>query len=377
MRLIPFAPVLNCCVALAFLLAIAALAQVTYPSNPAGEWETVSPESQGYSSARLEVLRAWLKTEPTSSMMAIANGKVIFSYGDVAHVSKIASVRKSVLSMLMGKYVVTGKLDMGKTVKQLGLDDKIPFTPLEEKATLEHLMTARSGIYRDAPEDDLTKQAPMRGSVYPGTVFAYNNWEFDAAGAAFEKIAGQDIYDALQNDLARPLGMQDFHRELQKKHPEPKSNFPEYAMFLSTRDMARLGLLMYNNGVWNGKPLLDRNWVGYSTTAITPWDEMEPPILRLRGDPSRWGFGAGWWVWDAAKFPSNVSESPFQGTYEARGTGGQFITVISARSLVLVHKVDIDAHPEANLADWGTVTRMVLSAACPGGHCETAGEKAK
>lgn len=331
---------------------------------------TATPESQGFSSARLEALRGWLKTEPTTAMMVLANGKLIFSYGDVTRVSKIASVRKSLLAMMMGKYVISGKIDTGKTVKELGLDDRTPFSEIESKATLEQLMTARSGIYRDVPGDDiLLKQAPSRGSVYPGTVFSYNNWEFDAAGTAFEKLTGENIYDAFANDIAAPIGMQDFHRELQRKFPSPESVHPEYAMYLSTRDMARIGLLLFNHGVWNGVTIVDNNWVRYMTDISTPWEEMEPPILRQKGDPSRWGFGFGWWVWDAKPYPGNVWSSPFQGAYESRGTGGQFITVIPARGLVLVHKVDIDAHPEANLSDWGTITNMVLDSACPGGHC--------
>lgn len=302
-------------------------------------------------------------------MMVLAHGKVIFIYGDITRVSKIASVRKSVLSMLMGKYVVGGKIDSSKTVKQLGLDDQIPFMPLEEKATLDQLMAARSGTYRDPPTDDLTRQLPARGSVYPGTVFSYNNWEFDAAGTAFEKFSGQNIYDALRDDLAIPLGVQDFHRELQHKNPAVGSNHPEYAMFLSTRDMARLGLLMSQMGIWNGKRIIDENWVRYTTDILTPWEEMEPWILRQKGDPGRWGFGYAWWVWDAKPYPGNVQGSPFQGAYEARETGGQFITVLPARGLVLVHKTDIDANPTANLEDWPTITSMVLAAACPHGQC--------
>ena len=351
---------------------ISARAQDKQPSNPGTDWVSVSPETEGFSSARLAVLRAWLKTEPTNAMMVVANGKVIFSYGDVSHITKINSIRKSILSMLLGKYVVSGKLDMYKTVQQLGLDDKIPYTPLEQKATLEQLMAGRSGIYRDPPGDEATSQQPPRGSVYPGTYFSYNNWEFDATGAAFEKITGQNIYDALQTDLAIPLGMQDFHRELQHKQPPgPASNFPEYAMYLSARDMARIGLLMLNDGTWNGKQILDANWVRYTTSILTPWEEMEPPVLRLRGNPDRWGFGSGWWVWDAAPFPGNLYETPFQGAYEARGTGGQFITVIPAKGLVLIHKTDFDANPNANLTDWPNITSMVLAAICPKEGCPT------
>ena len=56
--------------------------------------------------------------------------------------------------------------------------------------------------------------------------------------APFEKITGLNIYDAFQADLAIPLGMQDFRRGIQSKIPKPNSIFPEYAMYLSTRDMA-------------------------------------------------------------------------------------------------------------------------------------------
>jgi CubicO group peptidase (beta-lactamase class C family) len=45
----------------------------------------------------------------------------------------------------------------------------------------------------------------------------YNNWDFDAAGIAFEKIAHKDIFDALRDDLAVPLRFQDFDRSRQRK----------------------------------------------------------------------------------------------------------------------------------------------------------------
>lgn len=101
----------------------------------------------GYSTARLEALRARVKTDETESMMVVVQGRVIFSYGDVTHSSKIASARKSVLAMLFGNYVANGKIDLTKTVKQLGLNDKQPFLPGEDSATLAQLLTSRSGIY--------------------------------------------------------------------------------------------------------------------------------------------------------------------------------------------------------------------------------------
>jgi len=81
------------------------------------------------------------------------------------------------------------------------------------------------------------------------------------AGTAFEKLTGKTIYQALEDDLARPLGMQDFDRSKQGKVPSPGSVHPEYVMRLSTRDLARVGQLMLRNGRWNGTPLLPAEWV--------------------------------------------------------------------------------------------------------------------
>jgi CubicO group peptidase (beta-lactamase class C family) len=89
------------------------------------------------------VVREWLKTQHTSALVVWSHGKVAFQYGDVARVSKVASVRKSILAMLYGKYVADGTIDLDATVKQLGLDDVQPFQQIEERATLRHLLTAR------------------------------------------------------------------------------------------------------------------------------------------------------------------------------------------------------------------------------------------
>ena len=36
-------------------------------------------------------------------------------------------------------------------------------------------------------------------------------------GTALEKLTGKDTYDALDSELAKPVGMQDFDRAKQKK----------------------------------------------------------------------------------------------------------------------------------------------------------------
>jgi hypothetical protein len=275
------------------------------PDFPAKDWQMVSPESEGYSSKKLEALRAWLAAGPTTAMVIVVHGHMIFSYGDTAKVSKIASVRKSILSMLYGK--VPGGQNhrpgqdrrrtrawLSRTSRSADREDGDALSAALRP--IRNLPAARRG----PPDKDLIAASqPRRGSEPPGMYFHYNDWDFNAAGDAFEKLTGKNIYDALQSDLAQPIQMQDFDRAKQAKITHPGESHPEYAMYLSTRDMARLGLLMLRNGNWNGKQVIPENWVQGSTGVWTPFEEMNPPYLRALGAPERWGFGLMWWVWDA------------------------------------------------------------------------------
>jgi len=111
-------------------------AQSLKPTVPGAQWQRAKPEA----------LRGWLKTQQTKAIMLVYRGHVIFEYGELNRVSKIASVRKSILAMLFGNYVAAGKVDFDKAVEQLGLTDVQPFLPIEKYANLGHLVTARSGI---------------------------------------------------------------------------------------------------------------------------------------------------------------------------------------------------------------------------------------
>lgn len=339
---------------------------------PGAEWEKVkSPEDAGFSGAKLEVLRAWLGTQDTTSMLAVTGGRVLFEYGNVAEVSKVASVRKSILGMLLGNYVAREPRLLYASVKAMGLEDMEGFEGAEGSATLQNLLMLRSGIYFKQADGD----APRKGSQAPGTLFHYNNWDANAVGTAFEKIAGKDIYDALETELARPIGMQDFDRARQKKIPvvpqKQISVHPEYAMYLSTRDMARLGLLMARQGRWNGRDVLPKGWTEYLTTLYTPADELWP--LPLRRDfaygPARWGYGALWWVWDAPIGTSSANWSQFTASYSANGADGQYITVIPALDLVVAHKnANIDQTPNRNVSmfEYQTILQMLVAARCDG-----------
>jgi CubicO group peptidase (beta-lactamase class C family) len=299
---------------------------------PAETWERIpEPASVGYSSAGLENVRVYLETLNTSAFMAVAGGKVLFEYGDLAELSYLASVRKSILAILYGKYVTDNTIRLATTLEELAIDDIGGLLPVEKKATIKHLISATSGIYHQASNSgDSTAFAPERGSVEPGEYFLYNNWDFNCAGYIFEMLTHQVIYDALERDLAGPIGMQDFDRLQQRKSGDLlRSRYPAYHIWLSTRDMARVGLLMLRQGEWEGRQVVPKNWVRMVTEVRTEVEDMNPEGFK----EGPFGYGYMWWVWDGPQ-----AKGPYKGAYTARGAYGQYITVLPALDLVLAHK---------------------------------------
>jgi CubicO group peptidase (beta-lactamase class C family) len=334
----------------------AASAHAVYP---APSWARIeAPESVGWSRAGLDSVRTRLSTLATTGMMAVVGGRVLLEYGDIGALSYLASVRKSVLSMLFGIAVANGTVDLDRTLAQIGIDDIGGLTPAEREATVRDLLSARSGVYHVAsnPGDDLAS-APPRGSQRRGSYYLYSNWDFNALGTIFEKETGRNIYDGLEVDLARPIGMEDFDRTAQVKSGDTtRSVHLAYHMFLSTRDMARIGYLMLREGNWAGRQVVPWGWVRESTRAITPVSEMNP--ARHREGP--FGYGYLWWVWDA---PHAVG--PYRGAYTGLGAVGQQIAVLPALDLVVAHKTRPGQGRAVSHAEFRDVLDLLVRARRP------------
>jgi CubicO group peptidase (beta-lactamase class C family) len=302
---------------------------------PGESWERIGdPETAGYSKAKLEKMTEYIESLDTTGLMVVVGGRVLYEYGDLTELSYLASVRKSVLSILYGKYVADRTILLTMTLEELGIDDIQGLLPVEKKAKIDHLITARSGIYHPASNSgDSTADAPERGSQEPGKYFLYNNWDFNCAGFIFEKLTHQTIYDAMERDLAIPLGMQDFDRLQQRKSGNlQRSRYPAYHIWLSTRDMARIGYLMLRKGNWAGRQVVPEYWTRKISRVKTPIPHMNPEPYK-KGD---FGYGYMWWVWDG----SNAT-GPYEGAYTASGAYGQYITVLPALDMVLAHKTAV------------------------------------
>jgi CubicO group peptidase (beta-lactamase class C family) len=319
---------------------------------PDGDWAWAdSPESAGWSSAKLDVAQAYAERIGSAAVMIVDDGVVIAAWGDLAHKYQCHSMRKSLISALYGIHVADGKIDLGATLKELGIDDLTPLTETEKGATVAELLSARSGVYIEAAGEAPAMKAmrPARGSHEPGTFWYYNNWDFNALGTIFDQLSGgKNVYTAFDKCIAEPIGMQDYDPgELQYAY-EPYSRHPYYGFRMSTRDLARFGLLFLRYGRWGDQQVVPADWVRESTASHST---IGPQA----------GYGYMWWTGEGLGLFPNVDEG--HGSFVASGYGGHNVIVMPARKLVVVHRVDTDAGHMVGEANIGTLLWMILDAA--------------
>ncbi len=310
------------------LLGAPALAQAA--TIPGASWARhARPEDAGFRADGLAEVERMTKDLATTSLMVVRGGRIAWSLGDIAEVSYLASARKSILSMLYGRYVADGTIDLDRSVGDIGIDDVQPLLPIERTAKVRHLLTATSGIYHpQGSPGGSTTGVPARGSREPGTYFYYNNWDFNVCGSVFEKLTGKSVFAALTTDLAGPLGLEDYDQARQRMLGFPdQSRHLAYHLFLSGRDMARLGLVMARGGRWGDRQVIPADWVRESTKLRIPAANLTE---GFKDGPL--GYGYLWWV------PEGRTGAAWRNAALANGNYGQFILVMPETDTVIVHR---------------------------------------
>lgn len=262
-----------------------------------------------------------VEADPIDAFVALHGDKILMEHGDVDIPMNLASARKSVLSLLFGIASDRGLIDLNETLGALGIDERrTPLTDREKQATVEHLLQSRSGIYLQSGAETVENKEgrPGRGQYSPGEHYFYNNWDFNVLGAIFEQKSGLSIGEALDTWLAVPLGMQDFSRDhVLHDRQGSDSDYRTYRIHMSARDLARLGALVAQDGMWGQSRIVSAEWIDRSTTA---YSATEGPFYD--------GFGYSWWL------------NSELGTVMADGWGGQYMLVDRDRDLTLVTRRD-------------------------------------
>ncbi|MEZ6030673.1 MAG: serine hydrolase [Hyphomonadaceae bacterium] len=322
---------------------------------PVADWGAANPEQSGWDLDALARARAAFEGQDSAAVMVIHRGKLVAAWGDVAARYTAQSVRKALLNSLVGQLVGEGRVGLDQTLAELGIDDvSPPLTEAEKQATVRDLLMSRSGIFHSAlyevggwkklREQMAADELAAGADVYPhGATWIYNNWDFNALGTIVEQVAGEEIGPLFARRIAAPTGMQDFHPgdvayttadQMAEKRFGNVSRHRAYVFDISTRDLARYGLLYLNCGQWGGQQIVPRDWV---LASIVGPDTNKGWPVRLR--PT--GFGEYGYLWQidrpgARRFSTLHTRAP---SYFATGNRGHVLGVFPSLDLVIAHQV--------------------------------------
>ena len=303
---------------------------------PGATWKQLGdPASAGWDAAGLEEARELFDELESAALVAVHRGVVVASWGETTERYTAQSVRKSLVSALLGTEVDAGKLTLESTLATLGIDEEPPLSTQEKTATVQDLMQTRSGIYRPAiyEHGSWKNRKPEPGAHAPGEQWFYNNWGFNAVETILENSAKQTVADAFLQRIATPLEMQDYSTDdvtvLTQESPTEKmmgntSIHPAHIFRMSTRDLARFGLLFLEQGKWQEQQILSKAWVSRSfegnPTGNSPGEE----------------YGLLWWIYTAE---SPYWETDLTPVYLARGSRGHWVAILPSQNLVVAHQV--------------------------------------
>jgi len=318
---------------------------------PSPDWVKVpDPAALGWSVEKLEKAEAYTKAYAPTAVMIVQDGRIVASWGDISRKVNVRSVRKSLISALYGIAVAEGRIRLDETIGELGIDDRPPsLSESEKQATIRDLLMSRSGIYHAAAYEapDAKAKRPQRGSHPPGSYWYYNNWDFNTLGFIYQKLVDNNVFQAFEERIAKPIGMEDFSAADGKFVFEPSSDYPAYTFRLTARDLARFGWLFLNRGMWSGTQIVPADGVD---EAIKPWSHTDGLL----------DYGYLWWVVSAGvadRYPA------FAGSYWALGYGGQALAVIPALRLVAVQLVDVrEGEERIGSRQFGELLKLIAEA---------------
>ena len=235
-----------------------------------------TPESQGISSRHIRNFLDELERGRelyTQGVMILRNGKVLCeaAYGSQdLHAAKYTfSACKSVVSLAIGLLVDDGALSVTDEVAPIFEDAGAASRRSRLKGlTVEDLLTMRSGIlFTEAEaltETDWVRRFlgdSLKGES--GTEFAYNSLNTYMLSAIVCRKTGKSLTDFLRERLFDPMGITDIHWETCPKGIEKGG----WGLYIRPEDLAKLGQLVMNGGLWDGKRLISQEYIDAAATA--------------------------------------------------------------------------------------------------------------
>jgi len=327
------------------------------PENLHDGWQIDTPESVGLSSKALAHIHGQLLREDryrgTLSFSVVKDAKLVFETylrqrSDQSQYRHVQSVTKTVTSLLFGIASDRGDVpSLDLTVEDLfpskvaGLDER------KRAITLQQLLTMSSGLSFDnedfavemwveQPHDPVRYMLEKPLYADPGERFYYRDVDPQLVGYALEGLTHQTERELADATLFRALEIHDYYWD----HGPDGVSMAAHGLHLRPRDLAKLGLLALDRGLWHGERVVSEAWLDLATSPQIDSDVSSAGV--------RLPYGFYWWL------VPDVGPAMW-------GHGGQFVLVVPAKNMVLVQTAFPDTDlPDSELPDFLALVKPLL-----------------
>lgn len=291
-----------------------------------------------------QALDADLAANGSTCVAVVKDGRLVhdayWNGGAPAAQQKVYSITKSLTSMLVGTYVDEGAVDLDDSASRQVKEWR---GSRAEAITVRDLLAMTSGRRWDDATDtrmirseaDTTAFAVGAGQDRePGEAWVYDNTAVQTLEAVLDDL--QDSGDVAANARERlldPLGMRDT-----TWGRDAAGNALTFSGMTSTcLDLARIGHLMLNDGVWNDERLLPSDFVREATTpssrlnaayGLLWWVNAKGRVVEV---PRQAGFPA-----DRAPYRGRLAPHVPRDAFWAFGYGNQYVAVVPSEGVVAV-----------------------------------------
>lgn len=292
------------------------------PESLGDGWVVSTPDAEGFDAARLDAVYRDLYARdryPTAQgLLVVRHGRLVAEAYvrdplDRDRPHHLQSATKSVTALLTGILWDQGLLASVHTPLYEIIPEAFDDDPAKRAITVFHALTMQTGLEFDndvntvrlvySKGSSLEYVLHRRLTFAPGTAFYYHDGNPQLVSGAIQALSGMTEEAFADRHLLGPLGIHDYWWE---RHGDGLS-FGAFGLWLRPRDMAKIGLMLVQDGVFEDRRLVSSEWLAEATEPHTP-----------DGD-----YGYYFWL-----FPND--------DFRAEGHGGQVIHVDGRNDLVVV-----------------------------------------
>lgn len=319
-----------------------------------------TPEAEGVSSAGIiGFINAVEKSKnELHSFMILRHGKVItegwWNPYKPSLRQTLYSASKTFTSTAVGFAVSENRLKLTDKVISF-FPNELPdsISPNLASLTVRDVLIMSDGQFPEPSAVAATSKDWVKGFLAtpivnkPGSVFLYNSMGTFMLSAIVQKLTGQKVVDYLKPRLFDPLGItgMDWEENLMS------INTGGWGLRVKTEDMAKLGQLYLQKGVWNGIQILPASWIDEATTEKII---QHPALSQAKKDSSDWEQGYCYQIWRCRHH-----------AFRADGAFGQYIIMMPDQDMVIAIQAETpDMQNELNLV-WDYLLPAVKKSKLP------------